>query len=113
MSSETTKDLQDLLKQAREYLSYFRELGAETIDSEPLGASLAEVTVSETIKPSAELVARPVPPISTTSPKPLFARREAPTTSPSSQTLFGDTPVTASMPQSNETLEEIWRDIGE
>src|ERR1041385_1386753 len=90
MSSETTKDLQDLLKQAREYVSYFRELGAETIDSELAGASIADVTVSETIKPSAELVARPVPPISTTSPKPLFARRtEATTPSPSSQTLFG------------------------
>jgi DNA polymerase len=114
MSSETNKDLQDLLKQAREYVSYFRELGAETIDSERAGASIADVTVTETIKPSAELVARPVPPISTTSPKSLFAPRTvAPMTSPSSQTLFGDTSVTASMPQSNETLEEIWRDIGE
>lgn len=114
MSSETNKELQDLLKHAREYVNYFRELGAETIDSETTGASITKVTVAETINRPAELVAPPVQPRSTRSPKPLFERRPvASATPPASQTLFGDAPVIGSMPQSNETLEEIWRDIGD
>lgn len=114
MSSETNKELQDLLKHAREYVSYFRELGAETIDSETAAASITKLTVTETINLPIELVAPPVQPTSTRSPKPFFERSPvASATPPSSQTLFGDAPVIASMPQSNETLEEIWRDIGD
>jgi DNA polymerase len=114
MNSETNKELQDLLKHAREYVRYFRELGAETIDSETNRASITKVTVSETINLPAELVAPQVQPTATRSPKPLFERGPvASPTPPSSQTLFGDAPAIASMPQSNETLEEIWRDIGD
>jgi hypothetical protein len=47
MSSEQNKALQDLLKQAREYVSYFRELGVETIDSETATPLVGQVTVSQ------------------------------------------------------------------
>ena len=113
MSSEISKELQDLLKQAREYVSYFRELGAETIDSETTATAIARTTLAEVSAPSAEPPAARVP--SRSAPKPLFAQPpvEALTAS-SSQNLFGDAPTsTSSLPQSNESLEEIWLDIGE
>ena len=114
MSSETSKELQDLLKHAREYVSYFRELGAETIDSETTAPSITKVTVTETINLPTELVAPQVQPTSTRLPTPLFQRSPVASATPSSsQTLFDEAPALASMPQSNETLEEIWRDIGD
>src|SRR6476659_7176922 len=117
MSSEQNKELQDLLKQAREYVDYFRELGAETIDSETAAPAFAAVAVRESKVPVpvAETIApaREVPSAATASP--LFARKPVAPTAPSAaKNLFGDEPTTLpSMPQSAETLEEIWRDIGE
>jgi DNA polymerase len=115
MSSEQNKELQDLLKQAREYVDYFRELGAETIDGETAAPAFAPVAVAESRTPSRE-AARPSAASSpAVTANPLFARRPVePTTPSASQNLFGDEPTTASsMPPSAETLEEIWRDIGE
>lgn len=112
MSSEQNKELQDLLKQAREYVNYFRELGAETIDSEPTPTTVTQRSVTQTAVPSTAVAPRAAPP--TPVPKPLFARKPVEPAAPPSQTLFGDEPANApSLPQSNETLEEIWRDIGD
>ncbi|HEV8138215.1 MAG TPA: uracil-DNA glycosylase [Pyrinomonadaceae bacterium] len=115
MSSEQNKELQDLLKQAREYVNYFRELGAETIDSETATPIVGQVTVSQARGLSNEPVLPRVPPPPVAVPKPLFARQSIEAaTSRTSQTLFGDEPTGASsLPQSTETLEEIWSDIGD
>jgi DNA polymerase len=115
MNSEIDKELQDLLKQAREYVSYFRELGAETIDSETTATTIARTTLTEVSAPSAEPPAARLPSTSAPAPKPLFAQPPVDAlTASSSQSLFGDAPTsTSSLPQSNESLEEIWLDIGE
>lgn len=112
MNSEQNQELQDLLKQAREYVNYFRELGAETIDSEPASPMAGHVTVSRARESSNEPARVPPPPAA---PKPLFARHSVePATPRAPQTLFGDERTSAtSMPVSNETLEDVWRDIGE
>ena len=114
MSSEANKELLDLLKQAREHVSYFRELGGETIDSESVAAT-AQASVSQAITQSTEPVPVRVPLPQAVPPKPLFTRRPAePTTPAPSQNLFGDELTNASLlPQSSETLEQIWSDIGE
>jgi len=113
MSSEQNKALQDLLRQAREYVNYFRELGVETIDSETATPLVGQVTVSQAKALSKEPVLPRVLPPPTTAPKSLFARRAVEPAIPS-ESLFGDEPTSAtSMPVSNETLEDIWRDIGE
>jgi len=117
MNSETNKELQQLLKQAREYVHYFRELGAETIESEASAPAFAQTPVPQNEAPLRD--AEPRPPRAASSPiatpKPLFARKAAePTALSETQDLFGDAPSTvSSLPRSTETLEEIWRDIGE
>ena len=115
MGYEPNKELQDLLKQAREYVSYFRELGAETIDNETAATATIQATVAETIMESPEVAPASAasPPVAT--PKPLFTPKSVePITRATSQKLFWDEKTnTSSLPQSNETLEEIWRDIGE
>jgi len=113
MSSEQNRELQDLLKQAREYVDYFRELGAETIDSETATPAFAP-TSAESSPPAREAAPPGVSSSPAVTAKPLFARRPVEPAASASQNLFGIEPTTASsMPQSAETLEEIWRDIGE
>ena len=115
MSSEQNKALQDLLKEAREYVNYFRELGVETIDSETATPLVGQVTVSQAkALPNEPVLPRVLPPPAT-APKPLFERQSVEAATPrASQTLFGDEPTSASsLPHSTETLEEIWRDIGD
>jgi DNA polymerase len=118
MSSDYNDELKNLLKQTREYVTYFRELGAETTDTETVATTTAQVVVSQQISQSAESVPTRVPPAQAATPKPLFARKPVepvtPATPPPSQSLFGDGLTNAaSLPQSSETLEEIWSDIGE
>jgi DNA polymerase len=118
MSSDYNDELKDLLKQTREYVSYFRELGAETIDTETVATTTAQVVVSPAINQSTESVPIRVPPTQAAMPKSLFARKPvepvAPATVAPSQNLFGDELTNAALlPQSSETLEEIWSDIGE
>jgi DNA polymerase len=115
MSSEPISELQDLLKQAREYVNYFRELGAETIDGKNGAAPVDQSPAAEAIVQSrdVEVAQRASPPVVT--PPSLFAPKSVePPASVFSQTLFGQGKTNApSLPQSNETLEEIWRDIGD
>ena len=115
MSSEQNKALQDLLKEAREYVSYFRELGVDTIDSETATPLVGQVTVSQAKALSNEPVLPRALPPPATAPKALFERQSVEAAAPrASQTLFGDEPTSASsLPHSTETLEEIWRDIGD
>jgi len=120
MSSDYNDELKDLLKQTREYVSYFRELGAETIDTETVATTTAQVGPGQSTAQSTEPVPT-VPPTAATTPKPLFARKPVEpvtlaTSTPHapSQNLFGDELTNASLlPQSSETLEQIWSDIGE
>src|SRR5690349_16179634 len=114
MSSEATRELQELLKQAREYVSYFRELGAETIDSETRPVAGSQTAIVQVLEQSAETAPRRTL-AGAESSKHLFTRQPKETAVPSGpQNLFGEEAINkSSLPQSTETLEEIWRDIGE
>jgi DNA polymerase len=121
MSSDYNDELKDLLKQTREYVSYFRELGAETIDTETVATTTAQVGARQSTAQPTEPVPTRVPPAPAATPKPLFARKPVETVTPAtstphapSQNLFGDERTNAALlPQSSETLEQIWSDIGE
>lgn len=115
MSSDYHEELKNILKQTREYVSYFRELGAETIDTENVATAQL---VSQATSQSTEGVSTRIPPTPASAPKPPFARKPvepmAAATPTPSNNLFGDeAPSASSLPPSTETLEQIWSDIGE
>src|SRR5688572_12676135 len=115
MSADQSRELSELLKQTREYVRYFGELGAETIDAESaeparvatLGASATRIEQpSETANPPLAVPARhaqksvQLPPPTAKSAAALPAPQDS---------LFGEaTPAGPSLPLSTETLEDIW-----
>lgn len=119
MSTDQTKELSELLTQAREYVRYFGELGAETVGavpetlntSPPAGPASAKVEHAHEIATAIHAAAPPA------AKSALFARTK-PTpsrvTAPPPDSLFGELAAPASsLLQSTETLEDIWRDIGD
>lgn len=116
MTAEQTKsELNELLKQAREYAKYFEELGAETIGAESssplvrtvgISAPTPEVTPKTSVKTAAQGAPQPARAGQTISAPPIIA------TVPQDN-LFGEMPAASQLPPSAETLEDIWRDIGE
>ena len=118
MSSDHENELKDLLKQTREYVNYFRELGAETIDLHSAAAETLTLQVVPQAKAAAlERIAAQVPKPPSPGPSTtLFTRKaaESPTPDAPPTTLFGEAQIIEpSLPPSNETLEDIWRDIGD
>jgi uracil-DNA glycosylase family 4 len=102
MSEDSTASLVDLLRETREYSRYFGELGVETVD--PVAPSEGPSDMRKTrpkSQPSQPTVAsaRPV----------VVAASDAPQDS-----LFGDgAPPQTSPPITRESMEDIWRDIGD
>lgn len=114
-TKQISDELIDLVQQSREYVRYFGELGAETIEMSevqesgtqaaltPAQAAIAQAAspkAAEVRQMAASLPSRPAPARST---------RPAPPDS-----LFADFAATeVTPPASTETLEEIWSDIGD
>ncbi len=118
MTSDQTKELNELLKQTREYVRYFGELGAETTGAEPATSnasapqSLSSARVEEPREIATALPAA-APPAARSR---LFARTDqtpAGVSAPPPGTLFGELSARPSLPPSTETLEDIWREIGD
>lgn len=118
MSSETeTAEFLSLLKETREQLTYFKELGVENMESGFLLSRPVKTTAREAEPPPAELSRRQTTGIST-STVPAFAVRKSYASndvpSPTSDTLFGDlTAPPVRIQKSSETFEEIWADVGD
>lgn len=110
----------DLLQESREYAIYLRELGVETLPHSPTnpessantstsaptpdGAKKLNVKIASPATPAVEPAAKP--------PTPSRVLQSEPTAPPAS--LFGDlSPSPAPLAKSNETLEDIWQDIGD
>lgn len=117
MTSDQTKELSELLTQTREYVRYFGELGAETIDAELLepatvatsGASPARTQQPPTAKPAVTITS-PSAQKSTQPTQPVLKSAALPAAPQDS--LFGEAAPAPSLPPSTESLEDIWRDIG-
>jgi uracil-DNA glycosylase family 4 len=120
--NSTTSELLELLKESREYVRYLSELGVEAIEptdhvfdpgstlshAVPAGAPPAE---RETRMPSPQAMPKWfAPPAQPATAKPTAAAMDPLTQS----SLFGDlSPAQTSLAQSSESLEDIWRDIGD
>lgn len=119
MSSEPdTSDLASLIKDAREQLTYFHELGVERIEADPsfLGVDAAGIAPWAS-DARGESIRTPIPQSSqrvATSP----ANKKVPVTgqpvsAPVPAALFGDfAPPRQELPRSSETFEDIRADIG-
>jgi len=120
MSSDSTvNEISELLGSLREHAQYLGELGAETVElfegrideSSIASVSMSVVTGSPDYKAAAA-----VSPKRTTPPDEFSTTgtRTAAIKSAPQDTLFGDLrPHEPSLIQSSETLEVIWRDIGD
>src|SRR5438876_514955 len=109
----TANELLDLLGQSREYAQYFAELGVETIAlSSHLVASEAPKESRRTLPASSSVEPSPqrTPPTSSTPSKSSQPPRLSNLPRPSS--LFAEPAEPISL-QSNERLEDVWRDIGD
>ncbi len=118
MSSDSTaNEILELLDSLRAHATYLGELGAETI--EVAQDRIEEVHVaSSSVSTISGLQSYTTAP----APKPMSREHQIPTTksttaplkSAPQDTLFGDlAPREPSLQQSTETLEDVWRDIGE
>jgi DNA polymerase len=115
---QTSSELSDLLAQAREYLRYYEELGAETVAadfSQPVPSPAASGPAIEELPKNS---VTPAPTVARVAPTPAAAKTTIsplPRTAPAPpQGLFGESAAPApSLPRSTEILEDIWQDIGD
>jgi DNA polymerase len=116
---QTKSELGELLKDAREYVRYFEELGAETISLET--AETPATGNFESIQPAIN-EPRETPPAAlkkepifrSTVVQPLTTLKATTAASASPDNLFGELAAPApSLAASMETLADIWRDIGD
>ena len=113
-------ELLDLLQESREYAEYFAELGVETVAIPPARAILptASVAASATaVEPRLEQVESQslLPTARRKQTGPALRSIGASTTEPAPPDwLFGDlAPAKPSFAQSTESMEDVWRDIGD
>jgi DNA polymerase len=115
MSSDSTRDdLLASLESVHEYANYARELGMETVDQVAVVKHEPSSVISAT---STAAPALAVPRSGTASASLTARTSQTPATATKSRaqnSLFGDTaPTEPALPVSNETFEDIWRDIGD
>jgi len=113
---DSRNEILRILAAAREYAEYLGELGVETLDDDPARRRVTASTfiIDEKVKPAGQPVRRPIaqPPKQTGSPGTPISNKSTAAVAPLPQSsLFAE--ALAGLPASNETLEDIWRDIGD
>lgn len=118
MHSETEiAEFLSLLKETREQLAYFKELGVESMESQSPHSRPMETTAREAEPPLAESSRHRATGISASTAtagvaRKSYARDDASSLPP--DTLFGDlTAPPVRIQKSSESFEEIWADIGD
>src|ERR1700686_376560 len=113
-SDSTANELLDLLKESREYTTYFAELGVETI-ALSIGQVASEPSTASLATSSSEGSTQRPPSSRTQLSAPALRPPVATVTAPASPcSLFDElAPPQITFAQSNERLEDVWRDIGD
>jgi uracil-DNA glycosylase len=114
-------ELLELLKEARQYAEYFGELGVERVEVAASGEAESPTFASTPLsaKASAQPKARATSGLSAALPQVEQFQSAKPAPAGNIEqmfqtSLFGEVPLPQqALPQSNETLEDIWRDIGD
>src|SRR5512132_1833963 len=114
-SEDEITELLSLLKQTREQLAYFKELGVQSIESGFPSNRPMETTVREAAAPLAEAHHQQATSTTTAAAgvaRKSYARNE--TSPPPPDALFADlTAPPVRIQKSSESFEEIWADIGD
>jgi uracil-DNA glycosylase family 4 len=109
-------ELNSLISEAREQVTYFKELGVEGLEHTPSAAPIRPISTPEAARSTAMALPEAAPfstSKSATRPLPKAASKQQ-ITSPLSDSLFGDLAVPPpKLEKSTETFEEIWADIGD
>jgi uracil-DNA glycosylase family 4 len=118
MSSEpANNDLASLLRDAREQLTFFHELGVEVTEANLSGVSNNVADIKQTTfqtSPASLPITQSSPRLDVVPVKEIGSVPQlAPVAAAASVSLFSDlTPPRQDLPKSSETFEEIWADIG-
>ncbi|HYW72482.1 MAG TPA: uracil-DNA glycosylase [Pyrinomonadaceae bacterium] len=109
MSEDTRSELTEILHNLREHAKFFGELGIENLSLEAASEPAHQAPPPETL--AASTTGR----VSTFTPAPVTSISEKTDVRPRPQpepSLFNES-AASSLPRSNETLEQIWADIGD
>jgi DNA polymerase len=115
---QMTEELVDLLQQSSEYVRYFDELGVETLATTQAAEPPIPAVKPHSQAPKAQTktlaVATPTAPAASPAFLGIAPSRKSTSQPVPQDSLFADfaTPE-LSLPQSTESLEDIWRDIGD
>jgi len=111
-TSSVKEQLAELLEESREYAKYSRELGIETVTfSELVEPAAAEIETAPVV--NAPWLSRAAAVPATTTPASTRSQTTSPKTEPG-DLLFNDLlPAEPALPPANETLHDIWLDIGD
>jgi uracil-DNA glycosylase len=112
MSSDTIdNELSSIAEAAREHVAYLQELGIDSFEGAATQLKVPAKSAQQTI-PSPPVSKRPEPPI-VPIPKPSPPVRAAVSKS-AADSLFGEifTAPEPGLPESNETFDQIWADVG-
>jgi DNA polymerase len=118
-TTPAASDVLQLLKESREYARYLDELGVETTSptteqQEISSASCSASAASAPARLKEEFSSRAQPAIVSPAPPAAAVSAVASAEAPLRDSLFGELfPPTPALSKSSESLEEIWRDIGD
>jgi uracil-DNA glycosylase family 4 len=117
MNNPNANDLLELLRESREQAKFLGELGVETVTlaiSVEEGEQMIAPRLKETAEPSTA-TARPSQIATSNSYRPqIQPKRSSATIEAPQDSLFGEpAPAQAPFTQTIETLEDVWRDIGD
>jgi DNA polymerase len=109
-------ELNSLVSEAREQVTYFKELGVEGLEQTPAAAPVRSVSMPEAARSPARALPDAAPfstSKSATRPAPKAPAKQEITSLPS-DSLFGDLAVPPpKLEKSAETFDDIWADIGD
>jgi DNA polymerase len=108
MSEDTKNALSDILHNLREHARFLGELGVENLALDAYAEKVKTVT-------AAVPTARTTATVTASTPAPESSKKQNSSASASGPvtSLFAETPASTSIEKSNETLEQIWADIGD
>ena len=112
--NDDSNELIEMLRDSREYAKFFGELGIETLSPAPENPQTASPNSAAAVQPARTTAAATSRPIAKAQVEPVSSPKPRVSSGPPSDLLFEElAPPQPTFAQSQETLNDIWRDIGD